>query len=83
MNDQDVLRTLNRYLPISECGQKTRLLDRAKDQDGIWLGITVKETNQLIGSTALKMLNPKDRSAEFGISIGAKDQWGKGYVQLQ
>ncbi len=38
-----------------------------------------KETLRPIGLTGLRHINYKHRNAEFGILIGEKDCWGKGY----
>jgi len=32
-----------------------------------------------IGTTALERIDPRNRTAEFGIMIGARDAWGRGY----
>jgi RimJ/RimL family protein N-acetyltransferase len=39
------------------------------------------EACQHIGNVSLMYINWKDRSAELGIVIGDKKQWGKGYGQ--
>jgi RimJ/RimL family protein N-acetyltransferase len=39
----------------------------------------VKETDTLIGSTGLHEIDYKNRHAVFGIVIGEKEAWGKGY----
>ena len=50
-----------------------------KDEQTVVLGIVVKETDLLIGSAGLHQIHFKDRHAEFGILIGEKSAWGKGY----
>lgn len=35
--------------------------------------------NRLIGNCGLEEIDPKNRSAIFGIVIGEKDYWGRGY----
>ena len=42
-------------------------------------GIVVKATDQLIGSTGLDQIDFRNRRANFGIMIGEKSEWGKGY----
>ena len=37
------------------------------------------KTSRLIGATDLRHIDGEHRTAEFGISIGEKDCWGKGY----
>lgn len=47
--------------------------------DNIHFTIYEKETLRSLGTTALHDVNHFHRSAEFGIMIGEKDCWGKGY----
>ena len=42
-------------------------------------GIVLKATHQLIGSTGLDHIDFRNRRANFGIMIGEKSEWGKGY----
>jgi len=46
-----------------------------------WVGFAIYElaTMRLIGVTDLRHIDAVNRSAEFGIEIGEKDCWGKGY----
>lgn len=46
-----------------------------------WVGFVIYELATLrpIGATDLRHIDPVGRSAEFGIEIGEKDCWGKGY----
>src|SRR5262249_36130569 len=43
------------------------------------LGLVVAATDKLIGATGLHEIDLYNRHACFGISIGEKDEWGKGY----
>ncbi len=43
------------------------------------LGIVVRETDRLIGVTGLAKTDVRQRHAMFGIGIGDKSAWGKGY----
>lgn len=43
--------------------------------------ILVKETGKHIGNIKLDPYNKKHRYAEFGILMGNKEQWGKGYAK--
>lgn len=49
--------------------------------DARWAPFVIYEaaTMRLIGATDLRHIDGEHRSAEFGISIGEKDCWGKGY----
>ena len=43
------------------------------------LGIVVKSGDKLVGATGLHRMDFKNRHASFGISIGDKTEWCKGY----
>ena len=45
----------------------------------VLFGIVVQETDQLIGSTGLNQIDFRNHRASFGIMVGEKGAWGKGY----
>ena len=45
----------------------------------VLFGIVVRETDRLIGSTGLSQIDLRNQNAGFGIIIGEKSAWGKGY----
>jgi len=47
--------------------------------DNIVFAILTRAENKLIGNCGLHGVDPKNRSAVFGIFIGDKDYWDKGY----
>lgn len=47
--------------------------------DIIHLGIHKKKTNELIGYTMLAMIDKYHKKCHLGLSIGNKNEWGKGY----
>lgn len=49
-----------------------------KEGTAIWLAVTLKETNELIGMVGL-MFKPEHKKADVGYLI-AKPFWGKGYA---
>ncbi|MHB8599320.1 MAG: GNAT family N-acetyltransferase [Ktedonobacteraceae bacterium] len=53
----------------------------SKEQSHRWFGFTIYEraTKRAIGFTELRELHWPDASATFGIVIGEKDCWNKGY----
>jgi len=53
----------------------------AKGEWRDWVGFSIYElaTMRFIGVTDLRRIDAVGRSAEFGIEIGEKDCWGKGY----
>lgn len=82
LNDPEVTRGVMQYLPISFQDEEDwfdNMRKQPKDrhpmmieihQDGQWLPI---------GDCGLGGIDWRVRSAEFGIVIGDKTQWGKGY----
>ncbi len=79
INDPEVTRTLCVHRPMN-LERELEFIERiAKAETDVVLGIAVKSDDKLIGTTGLHRLDFKDRKAEFGISIGAKEEWDKGY----
>jgi RimJ/RimL family protein N-acetyltransferase len=82
-NDPEVTQYLGIYLPMTEMVEEkwiesigtTRLLT-----DVLFIIEAVEESGtKPIGDTGLGNINPKDHNAGFGIAIGEKDYWSKGY----
>jgi RimJ/RimL family protein N-acetyltransferase len=82
-NDPEVIQYLGMYLPMTEMSEEKFIED---------LGGTRAQTNAMfiieaidgpdskpIGSTSLNSINAKDHNATFGIAIGEKEYWSKGY----
>jgi len=79
ISDPEVTRTLMAYRPYT-IAQELEFIERATKQDNdIVLGIATKSEDKLIGTTGLHRIDWRDRRTEFGILIGAKDEWNKGY----
>ncbi len=78
-NDPEVTRTLLIYRPISLRAEEEFLEKIYQSQHDLVLGVALKATDKLIGAAGLKEIDFKNRHANFGISIGAKEEWGKGY----
>src|SRR5262249_55672444 len=51
----------------------------SQSERDVVLVIVLREPEQAIGLTGLHQIDPKDRHAQFGITIGVKEHWGKGY----
>jgi len=82
-NDPEVTQYLGIYLPMTEMAEEkwiesigtTRLLT-----DVLFVIEVVEENGtKPIGDTGLLNISPKDHNAAFGIAIGEKDYWSKGY----
>ena len=79
INDPDVTRTLTFYRPVSAESVAEFIAKTGTDRNFVGFGIALKENDRLIGATDLRIGDYKDRNALFGISIGAKEEWNKGY----
>lgn len=79
VNDQDVLRTLMLYRPVTLHAEEEFIEESARDERQLVLGIALRQSDQLIGATGLNQIDFKDSHANFGIFIGMKSEWGKGY----
>lgn len=78
-NDPEVTRTLLVYRPMSVQAEVAFIETINKDEHDIVLGIAIKQTDRLIGVTGLHQMELKNRHTNFGICIGEKSEWGKGY----
>ena len=78
-NDPEVARNLLRHRPLSLREEEAFLEQIGRSEHDLALGIVVRATDQLIGSTGFHHINSKDRHCSFGICIGEKGEWGKGY----
>jgi RimJ/RimL family protein N-acetyltransferase len=78
-NDPEVTRTLRLYQPMSLTREKEFLAQINRSETELALAIVVCETDQLIGATGFRDISMRHRHASFGISIGEKALWGKGY----
>ena len=79
MNDAEVTRNLRAYRPFSLRDEEAFIDRIAKDEHAVAFGIVLRETDRLIGTTGLHDLEFRNRHAQFGISLGDKNEWGKGY----
>jgi RimJ/RimL family protein N-acetyltransferase len=82
-NDPEVTQYLSFYFPLTEMAEEKWLQEsatvRAHTDVVLVIEATNNETSQPIGSIGLSQINLKDREAMFGIAIGEKEYWGKGY----
>ncbi|MCZ7583152.1 MAG: GNAT family N-acetyltransferase [Deltaproteobacteria bacterium] len=51
-----------------------------RDDTSITFGICLKADGRHIGNIGLNLIDRVSRTAHFGILIGEKDEWGKGYA---
>ena len=82
-NDQEVIQYLSNYLPMTEMAEEKWIesLATTRSKTDVVFVIEVKEgsSNKPIGNTGLHGIDSKDQNAWFGIVIGEKDYWSRGY----
>lgn len=87
-NDPEVTQYLTMYLPmtemaeekwIEELGSITNTRAGSVNKVNFVIEAIRGETNLPIGTCGFHNFNQKDQNAEFGIAIGEKDYWSKGY----
>jgi RimJ/RimL family protein N-acetyltransferase len=73
-----VTRNSLAYRPISLEAEETFLEGFLQRETDVHVMIVIRETDRPIGTAALHLENTPHQ-ARFGIAIGAKYEWGKGY----
>ncbi len=79
ISDAEVTRTLMAYRPYTIQQELEFIENATKKENDIVLGIATKSDDKLIGTIGLHRIDWRDRRTEFGILIGAKEEWNKGY----
>lgn len=79
INDPEVLVTLGRRQPTGRAAEKEWLQEQYKSDEHMNLAIVIKDGDRHIGNCGFNEIDYIDRSAVFGILIGEKDAWGRGY----
>jgi RimJ/RimL family protein N-acetyltransferase len=77
-NDEEINKTLLIDIPISLAGTEDWFSRSVKDNSKLNLSICDKKTDKVIGMTGLLNISYKHRKAQFYITIGEKEYWGKG-----
>jgi RimJ/RimL family protein N-acetyltransferase len=78
-NDPEVMRYLLRYRPLTLTEEEEFLKRMAQSETDLALGIVRKGEDRLIGATGFHHIDARCRHASFGILLGDKEAWGKGY----
>ena len=80
LNDPEV----NKYLEVKKENTMNELIayveDMVKARIHFW-GIVIRENNKHIGNIKIDPINTKHLYAEYGIMMGDKEEWGKGYAK--
>jgi len=82
-NDPEVSQYLSLYLPMTRVGEEKWIEEvgtiRSMTDIVFMIDVIEDKVVKSIGNCGLHKINWKDRNVEFGIAIGDKDYWGKGY----
>ena len=81
LNEPEVLHHLSLFLPINSDDEAEWYEAQRKDANVQNFAMVVKQEDRHIGSIGLMGINHREQSAELGIVIGDKTQWGQGYGQ--
>jgi RimJ/RimL family protein N-acetyltransferase len=78
-NDPETRRTLLRYRPMTQTAEEEFLRSGQNNETVLLLGVVTRSEDRLIGGTGLHQIDTRHRHASFGIVIGDKSMWGRGY----
>jgi diamine N-acetyltransferase len=82
-NDPEVIQYLGLYLPMTEMTEEKFIesLGTSRPATDVMLAIEAIDVDgsKPIGSIGLDSTSPKDHNGTFGIAIGDKKYWSKGY----
>lgn len=66
-------------IPMESTTRYLEYIINNQDDENIRYGIHRKVDDELIGFCIIAFIDRYNRNCRFGITIGEKDQWGKGY----
>jgi diamine N-acetyltransferase len=82
LNDPEVRAGLGAYLPLSQAEEDRwyeKTLDRPSEEHVLVVEVREEDSWQMIGSTSFFDIDWRNRKAEFGILIGDKNYWNRGF----
>ena len=77
-NDYEVRRATSRHRPMHAAAQE-EWMKNMQSRGDVVLMIVVRGTDETVGMTGLHEIDPRHRRATYGIAIGEKNEWNKGY----
>jgi RimJ/RimL family protein N-acetyltransferase len=82
-NDPEVTQYLSMYLPMTEMAEEKYIEElgttRARTDTPFVIEVVEGDSTRSIGTIGLHNINNKDHNVMFGIAIGEKDYWNRGY----
>ena len=82
INDPEVRAGISLYLPMSLASEELwfeNMLKRPPDEQPLCIEIQANKAWKMIGNCGYFNIEAINRAAEFGIMIGEKSEWDKGY----
>jgi len=80
MNDHEVTRYMEVFGDYSKDDLEKYLLVAEKNSTLLFWAIHIKENNKHIGNIKIDPINRYHGFGEYGIMMGDKSEWGKGYA---
>lgn len=80
INDEEVIQYLATTFPITREGLENFVKSILNNHNFSFFAIIEKETNNHIGNVKLGPIDWINRTANFGLMLGEKSSWGKGYA---
>ena len=81
INDGDIIDNLATVFPTSKEDLANFVTSILKNPNFVFFAIVVKESNKHIGNVKLGPIDWISRTTNFGLMLGDKSSWGKGYAQ--
>jgi RimJ/RimL family protein N-acetyltransferase len=78
-NDPAVTRTLKLFRPLNLQAEEQFIDRTTQSEHSLVLAIAIQATDQHIGNVGFESIDFRTRATAFGIMIGEKTEWGKGY----
>jgi RimJ/RimL family protein N-acetyltransferase len=80
INDPEITATVALRFPFNRSREKEWFAALYKTDRDIPLAIVLKDGDRHIGNCGLHQIDYPNRCAQFGIMIGEKEEWDKGYA---
>jgi len=81
INDGDVINNLATVFPTTLIGLENFVKSAINSSDFVFFAIIEKKTNKHIGNVKLGQIDWISRTSNYGLMLGDKNSWGKGYAQ--
>jgi len=80
VNDEEVIKNLAITRPSTIGSLESFVMTHIESSNFYFFAIIEKETNKHIGNIKIGPINWTNRTSNFGIMLGDKSSWGKGYA---